>query len=275
MEFYQLLPVWFQYTYVGVLGLIIGSFLNVFIYRLHTGKSLAGHSHCMSCGTGLRPFELVPLLSYLCLRGRCMTCGCHIPVRYFLVELCTALLFLVVYAIAGSLIEFFYLAVLMSLLVVITVYDMRHYIIPDSLTLALLVITSMWQVFLLYGGGTWQGLLIALGAALLGAGFFYVLWWVSNGRWIGFGDVKLAVPLGIMVGPTAVFSMIVFSFWIGAAVSLLLIGGAKLIRGQVRLQNRIFSLTIKSVVPFAPFLIAGSLVVLFTNINVLSLFSSI
>jgi leader peptidase (prepilin peptidase) / N-methyltransferase len=272
---FDLLPLWYQYTYVGVLGLIIGSFLNVYIYRLHTGKSLAGHSHCLSCGTGLRPYELVPLFSYLFLKGRCRTCGCYIPVRYFIVELVTALFFLLAYSVAASLEEFVYLAILLCILTVITVYDIRHFIIPDSLTAALLVLTLVWQGYLVYLGGAWETLVMTLGAAVIGAGFFFFLWFISNGRWIGFGDVKLAIPLGIMVGPTMVFSMVVFSFWIGAAVSLLLIGLSKLIRGQVRLQNRIFRLTIKSVVPFAPFLVAGSLLVLFTHINVLSFFSSL
>lgn len=272
---FEVLPLAYQYFFATVFGLIIGSFLNVYIYRLNTGKSLAGHSHCMSCGTGLRPYELVPLLSYLFLRGRCSTCGCYIPARYFIVELLTGLLFLAAYTIASSLLELVYLWSLLSILVVITVYDIRHFIIPDRLTIALTLITLLWQGRLLYQSGSLYDLGITVGAALLGAGFFYFLWFVSNGRWIGFGDVKLAFPLGLLVGPAAVFSMIVFSFWIGAGVSLALIGTAKLIGGQFRLRNRIFSLTIKSVVPFAPFLIAGSLLVLFTQINVLSFFSTI
>jgi prepilin signal peptidase PulO-like enzyme (type II secretory pathway) len=182
---------------------------------------------------------------------------------------------LAAYTIASSLLELVYLWSLLSILVVITVYDIRHFIIPDRLTIALVLITLAWQGRLLYLGGTFYELGVAVGAALLGAGFFYFLWFISNGRWLGFGDVKLAFPLGLMAGPTAVFSMIVFSFWIGAGVSLALIGTAKLIRGQFRLRNRIFSLTIKSVVPFAPFLIAGSLLVLFTQINVLPFFSTI
>ena len=272
---FALLPLCYQYFFALVFGLIIGSFLNVYIYRLNTGKSLAGHSHCMSCGTGLRPYELVPLFSYIFLRGRCRICGCYIPIRYFIVELFTGILFLAAYTIASSLLELVYLWFLLSILVVITVYDIRHFIIPDQLTVALVFITLAWQGYLLSLGGTFYGLGNTLAAALLGAGFFYFLWFISNGRWIGFGDVKLAFPLGVMVGPVAVFSMIVFSFWIGAGVSLALIGTAKLIGGQFRLRNRIFSLTIKSVVPFAPFLIAGSLLTLFTQINVLSFFSTI
>lgn len=272
---FEVLPLCYQYFFATVFGLIIGSFLNVYIYRLHTGKSLAGHSHCMSCGTGLRSYELVPLFSYLFLRGRCRTCGCYIPIRYFIVELLTGMLFLAAYTIASSLIELLYLWLLLSILVVITVYDIRHFIIPDRLTIALGLITLAWQGRLLYLGGTFYELGVTVGAALLGAGFFYFLWFISGGRWLGFGDVKLAFPLGLLVGPLAVFSMIVFSFWIGAGVSLALIGMAKLIRGQFRLRNRIFSLTIKSVVPFAPFLIAGSLLVLFTQINVLAFFSTI
>lgn len=270
----EILPLWQQYTFVAILGLIIGSFLNVYIYRLNTGKSLAGHSHCLSCGTGLKLYELIPLVSYLFLRGRCRTCGCHIPVRYFVVELLTAVLFLLSYQLASSAYELVFLWLVMSVLVVITVYDIRHYIIPDSLTAALTVVSLLWYGSLIYTGTSWTIVGEALLAALAGAGFFFILWLISKGAWLGFGDVKLAFPLGLIAAPSLVFSMVVYSFWVGAAVSLLLIGVGKLVRGQVHLHKWFGRLTIKSVVPFAPFMIAGCLIVLFTHSNVLSLFSS-
>ncbi len=270
----EMLPLAYQYSFVFLFGLIIGSFLNVVIYRLHTGKSLQGHSHCLSCGTTLRAYELVPLVSYLLLRGRCRSCGCYIPVRYFVVELCTGLLFLLSFVFASSLSEMLLWWVVMSLFVVITVYDVRHYIIPDSMTALLTLIGIFWYGFLLYTGTPWITVGEAFLAALAGSGFFFLLWFISKGAWLGFGDVKLAFPLALLVGPGLVFSMIVYSFWAGAAISLLLIGFGRLMRGQVRLGKWTQRLTIKSVVPFAPFMILGCLIVLFTRYNVLSLFSS-
>ncbi len=269
-----MLPLWYQYTFATVFGLIIGSFLNVLIYRFHTGKSLQGHSHCLSCGTTLRAYELIPLLSYVVLRGRCRSCGCHIPARYFVVELLTGGLFLFSYVLASSLAELVYLWTVMAVFVVITVYDIRHYIIPDSLTALLTLLALGWYGVQLYGGADWTSVGEAFLAALLGTGFFFLLWFISKGAWIGFGDVKLALPLGLIAGPSFVFSMVVYSFWVGAAISLLLVGLSKLVRGQVRLGKLFGRLTIKSVVPFAPFMIAGCLIVLFTRYNVLSLFSS-
>jgi leader peptidase (prepilin peptidase)/N-methyltransferase len=112
-----------------------------------------------------------------------------------------------------------------------------------------------------------------IAAAAAASGFLLLLWLVSVGRWIGFGDVKLTFPLGLIVGAVNVFSMMVLSFWIGAGISLLLISAAKLQRGQLGLRFLPANLTIKSVVPFAPFLVAGCLVVLFTKLNVLNLFT--
>lgn len=251
-------------------GAIIGSFLNVYIYRFHTGRSLAGRSHCLSCGTPLRAYELLPILSYLWLRGRCRTCGCAFTARYFFVELVTGLLFVLAVYHTQILNELFLLVLLLSILVVIFIYDIRHFIIPDSLTIASTVMAV--GLMIVYYGTQWNYYLIDLAAAALGSSFLFLLWFVSKGQWLGFGDVKLAIPLGLMVGASKVFSMIVFSFWIGAAVSLLLVGLAKLERGKLTLPFLPAGLTIKSVVPFAPFLIAGSLLVFFTNLNVLTIF---
>ncbi|MCA9362246.1 prepilin peptidase, partial [Candidatus Kaiserbacteria bacterium] len=130
-------------------GVIIGSFLNVYIYRFHTGKSLAGHSHCLSCGTPLRWFELFPILSYMILRGRCRTCGCRIPSRYFLVELATGVLFALTLTLTLDLAAILLWWFIFSVLVVILVYDLYHYIIPDRLvivltTAALLLLGYQW-----------------------------------------------------------------------------------------------------------------------------------
>lgn len=264
---------WLQVIAFGF-GVIIGSFLNVLIYRFHTGKSLAGHSHCLSCGVRLRWFELFPLLSYVALRARCRTCGCAVPARYFLVELLTGALFVLALTHSLDVVAVLGLWTILSILVVITVYDLYHFIIPDELTAVL-----AGAVFLFIGYEYWMtGLMFAellsdAFAAVLGAGFLYLLWLVSKGQWIGFGDVKLALPLGFLVGSGLVFSFIVLSFWIGAAVSLMIIGWGHIRRGKASLRFGGQALTMKSAVPFAPFLIVSALVVFFSHFNVLTLFT--
>jgi prepilin signal peptidase PulO-like enzyme (type II secretory pathway) len=112
-------------------------------------------------------------------------------------------------------------------------------------------------------------------SALGAASFYFFLWIVSKGRWIGFGDVKLALVLGLFLYPLQAFSMVVFSFWIGAGVSvLLLLSVALLKRGQKRLPFLPVALTIKSEVPFAPFMIVSFCLVFFAHANVLALIES-
>lgn len=273
-ELFLGVPLSLLYMMVFGFGVIIGSFLNVYIYRFHTGKSLSGSSHCLSCATPLQWYELFPLVSYLVLRGRCRTCSCKIPSRYFLVELATGLLFIGSAMISSSLIEMFILWLVMSILVVITVYDLYHFIIPDAFTAVLTAVAVGLLVYeyVAYGLGI-EAIGWSILSALGGVFFFLMLWVVSKGRWLGFGDVKLAFPLGLLVGPIFVFSFVVMSFWIGAAISVGILAIAKLKRGQGGLQLTGRSLTMKSAVPFAPFLVASCLLVLFTHINVLELFS--
>lgn len=268
-------PDWF-FSYimatVFVFGAIIGSFLNVVIYRFHTGKSLSGHSHCMSCQTKLRWFELFPLFSYLFLRGKCRTCGSYIPPRYFIVELLTGLALLAVLLRGGDVALMFLTGVLFALLIVISVYDLYHFVIPNELVILVSVVTlSMFGVELFYGAPLkllLPALLSSLGAFL----FFGGLWKVSGGRWIGFGDAKLAVPLGFLAGFPTVFSLIVLSFWIGAIVSIFMLGTQALLkRGQIPLRFFGAPLKMSSEVPFAPFLIAGFILSYFYGVDVLEL----
>jgi len=268
-------PSWWLFSVAFGFGVIVGSFLNVYIYRFHTGKSLSGHSHCLSCATPLKWFELFPLLSYLALRARCRSCGCKIPVRYFLVELTTGLLFLGSVSVVTDITELLLLWLILAILVIITVYDFYHFIIPDSLTLALTVsVAGLLAMQTYLGLISVDGLLLDMGAAAGGVLFFLFLWLISKGAWIGFGDVKLAFPLGLLVGAQLVFSFVVLAFWIGAALSLTIIGVLYLHnRGKAGLQLPTTTLTMKSAVPFAPFMVASSLVILFTQFNVLQLFS--
>jgi prepilin signal peptidase PulO-like enzyme (type II secretory pathway) len=147
-------------------------------------------------------------------------------------------------------------------------------IIPDEFVIALLGLATLRMLWQVVPAGEWVSVMWHVIAALAGSLFFFGLWKFSQGRWLGFGDVKLVFPLGLLVGASGVFSMIVLSFWIGAAISLFLLGVQKFQRGgQPRLRFLGTELTMTSAVPFAPFLIAGCLAVLLFDLNVLSLFS--
>lgn len=267
----------FEYISVFLLGSIVGSFLNVVLYRIHTGKTLGGRSHCMSCLSTLRWYELLPVVSYLVQKGRCRTCSSYIPVRYFLVEILTGLLYVLMWFIFSSNLFLFGLnAILSSLFVLILVYDIAHAIIPDELTYAVFGVAF---VSLLYGYIVDPDITRILShglAGTFGALFFFSLWHISKGRWIGLGDAKLALPLGLIVGAAGTFSMIVLSFWIGALLSLSLLGLERLTkRGKIRLHFLATPLTIKSEVPFAPFLILGFLFVHIFHANIFTITSAL
>ena len=283
----DLLPLWYQFSIIFVFGLLIGSFLNVVMYRFHTGRSLSGHSHCLSCGTSLRWFELFPLLSYLALRGKCRSCGCHIPIRYFLLELATALLFLLIYIQFGISVLSGVTVLLGVILLMITVYDLYHMVIPDELVIAVGGLGLVHFALTHYTGFIWEDVLMHLLAAAGAFGFYGGLWFVSKGRWIGFGDAKLAIPLGFILGPMATFSFVVLSFWVGAAVSILILLlprvrhiasylstavwnlGRTCPQGSVVNSRRYF--TMKSEVPFAPFMVIAFLLVYVCGVHVLDI----
>jgi len=274
LDLVGLLPTWYIPTVAFVFGVLIGSFLNVVLCRLNTGQSLHGHSHCLSCGQRIKPYDLVPLLSYLALRGRCRTCGSYIPGRYFLVELLTGFLFLFVALTVTDWLVGLVLLFVMAILVLIVFYDLDHLIIPDRLVLLLLgagLTLAAYQRLL--ADFDWLYLSYDLGAAGLGSLFLYGLWAYSKGKWIGFGDVKLAFPLGLMVGYTGVFSFLTLAFWVGAVVGIILLLFARISRGQPGLRFGRRHLTMKSPVPFAPFMITGFLLTLFFSLDVLRIFT--
>jgi len=159
---------------------------------------------------------------------------------------------------------------------IIFVYDLYHFIIPDSMTLSLLILSVVILGYKSYFlASSSETVLLTLGAALGASAFFLILWLVSKGAWLGFGDVKLAFPLALLVGSEYVFSLVVLAFWVGAIISLGLLAIARLNRGKAHLHLAGSALTMKSAVPFAPFLVASCLIILFTKLNVLELFSFI
>lgn len=271
----ELLWILFYFT----LGTIIGSFLNVVALRYNSGRLITGRSACFSCGEVLSSYDLIPVLSYVIGFGRCRSCGSSISLQYPLIEIFTGILFLGVHLSGFSLLYSFYALVIFSILIIILIYDFKHNIIPDGLVYSFIALVFI-GLFIDFSSLT----LIVPSVSNLIAGPiisfpFILLWFISRGRWIGLGDAKLALGIGWMLGLIGGFSAIVLSFWIGAVVSVSL-----LLWGRISLyfskrawwSTTLFSgsrqLTIKSEIPFAPFLIVGLLLVFFFNINVLELF---
>lgn len=271
-----LLPPYYVLFVTLILGLIMGSFLDVVVSRFHTGKSINGRSRCMSCGHTLSWYELFPLVSFFILKGKCASCDARIPSRLLLMEVLTAGVFMLVYASSPSLIFLAFGLTLVSLLIVIAAYDMRHMVIPNEFVIAVLLCAFGYVGYQAYS--TWSlvsvlpHMLAGLGATL----FYLALWIVSKGRWIGFGDVKLAFPLGLMLLPFGAFSFVVFSFWIGALLSIVLILIQKVLeKGKRHVSFLQIPLTMKSEVPFAPFMLIAFVLVFFLRLDVLSLIAKL
>jgi len=255
---------------IFLFGLAIGSFLNVVIYRFNTGVGVNGRSGCMTCRRTLSWYELVPVVSFLFQKGRCRGCATKLSWQYPLVELLTAGLFtatLLKYSgaalTAPTIISFIMMLIVWSLLVVILVYDLKHKIIPDVFVYAFAIIGLLRILFFVpvSSGSLFYSALIAGPLLFLP---FYLLWLVSQGRWIGLGDGKFALGMGWMLGLGLGISAIVLSFWIGAVVSLAIMGIFALISKHKQL-------TMKSEIPFAPFLILGFALVYFFSIDVMGL----
>lgn len=205
-------------VFVGALGLIFGSFLNVVAHRLPRGESLARpRSRCPQCGTQIRPRDNVPVLSWLMLRGRCRDCGTPISRRYPLVELLTAVLCAVVVAVKGVEPEALVGIVLVLLLVPITLIDLEHRIIPNKLTL-LGAVAGAALVAVFFPGDLVENLI----AAAVAGGFFLLAALVYPAG-MGMGDVKLAGMLGVFLGRAvapALFAALLAGSLIGVALIL-------------------------------------------------------
>lgn len=249
---------------VFIFGTIVGSFLNVIIYRYNSGMSpLSGRSQCFACAKTLRFYELVPIFSFLLQGGRCRGCKVKFSLQYPLVEGMTGFMFLAVYLLGKPLPESIYLVVIFSTLIVIALYDVRHQIIPDGLAAFFALLALGWFFWVagfaraLHFPYLWT---IIAGPMLFLP--FWFLWFVSGGRWLGLGDGKLALGIGWFLGATLGGSAVMLAFWIGALWAL----------GVMALQKigaHFFSrhLSMQSEIPFGPLLILGLFIVYFTGVN--------
>jgi prepilin signal peptidase PulO-like enzyme (type II secretory pathway) len=258
-------------------GLIIGSFLNVIILRFDTGKGYGGRSTCFSCGKALSWIELLPMISFLFQRGKCTGCRSKISWQYPIVEFFTGLLFVLVFLfepVAGAtnfwkIITLFASFVAWASLVVIFVYDLRHMVIPEEFILVFGASALLRVVALMSSGGV-DVLISHIAGALIFSLFLFSLWFFSGGKWVGFGDVELALAIGLYLGAPLSLSAIALSFWIGAIVSLIFIASKKYM-GTKQLRQGAKEITMRSEIPFAPYLIIGMALAWLTGIDLFHL----
>ena len=268
------------YILVFIFGTIIGSFLNVLILRHGTGRSfVSDRSVCWSCGKILRWYELVPIVSYVVLRGKCSACKTRISIQYPIVEFLTGALFVLgAWSISDMLLLPLWgivslaalLTLIISLSVMITVYDIRHTIIPNTWVYIFATATLLYTaVFYMATYGTlaeWSVWDMAAGPLLSLP--FAALWFFSRGSAMGLGDAKLALGIGWLLGLMGGLSALILGFWCGAITGLALMGMHR-VKGLFGIQKRF---TMKSEIPFGPFLLLGMLIVHFFHIQALHLF---
>jgi len=242
----------------GILGLLIGSFLNVVIHRVPLGESVVHpRSRCPGCGTELAPRDNVPVLSWVLLRGRCRTCGEPISPRYPLVELGTAVLFAAVAVWCGlswALPAYLYLA---AISVALSAIDLDVRRLPDKIVLPSYVVALVLLLLPSIAEGRWDAY---LRAALTGVGLFafYFLLALIYPAGMGFGDVKLSGVLGIYLGwyswGLAILATFV-AFLLGAVVGVVV-----MVRTREGRRTK---------VPFGPFMLVGTFLALFVGQRVI------
>jgi len=244
--------------FFGLLGLIIGSFLNVVIYRVPRGESIVyPGSHCPACGHNLRPWELIPVLSFLILRGRCSQCRERISWRYPLLEFLNGLLYY--YAAwkntGGSFLELGIDFYFISILLVLGAIDWDTFRLPDIFTLPLLGIGLLVAFFLPQAPSGWE----SLGAALGAGGFFWLIT-VVYPKGMGLGDVKFVAALGAFLGVAGILMTIFIASLTGSIIGLI----------SLALKKRGF----REQIPFGPYLAFGALIAFFWGQEIMNFYFS-
>jgi len=264
----------FVATLIFILGSAVGSFLSVIIYRLQTKKKgiIFSRSFCPSCKKKLKWKHLIPIFSWIFLRGKCAYCGKQISSHYLVMEFLTGLLFLAAflnwnflevipstidpnllnYSINWhnlELVVFYFIE--FSLLLAIFFYDLMHKEIPDKLSLPAIGIAIAGG--LVFGTPSPLSMLIGGGGIML---FFALQFFLSKGKWIGGGDLRLGALMGILLGWEKGLLALILAYLVGAVISIALLTRKKV--------------TGKTTIPFGPFLITGTLIALFYGSEIIT-----
>ncbi|MDD5290333.1 MAG: prepilin peptidase [Patescibacteria group bacterium] len=251
------------YIFIFIFGLCIGSFINALVYRLYEEMPIAkARSICPKCKHQLRWQDNIPLISFIFLRGQCHFCREKISWQYPLIELATGALFVLasyfVFLSSSSsyyfIILLLYYFITLSFLITIFLFDLKHSLIPDKISLPAIVVVLIFQIFFWLGGEMPMGLglknlsFVAI-SAIIGGSWFALQYFLSKGKWVGGGDIRLGILMGIVLPWPHILTALFLSYIVGALVALpLLIFKKK---------------TMKSEIPFGVFLVPTTLIVMF------------
>ena len=252
----------------GILGTIVGSFINALSYRFNTGRGMGGRSYCDTCGHVLSPLDLVPIFSYLFLRGRCRYCSAKISIQNPLVEIVAALLSVLTYVANPEPLSYVFWFVVWMIFLFVVVYDLRHTIIPSICSVLLVLLSLVALFFDLHTLSFAVPPLWSLLAGPILALPLFLLSLISGGRWMGWGDSGLELSIGWFLGLSFGATALMLSFWSGA-----IIGVGLLLFSRIRWQRADQQLTMVSEIPFAPFLVFGMFLVYFFHVDFFSMLS--
>ena len=241
-----------SYLIVILIGLVVGSFLNVVIFRMRELHTVVNtRSHCLECKKEIAWYDLIPFFSFFLLKTRCRNCKKPISWQYPLVEAGTAILFLLFYLKFGLTWDLMFQCLIGVFLIVIFVYDLKHSLIPDEMlypAIVLAVIYAATQNMAIFK--------MALLSFAISLGFFLLIYLLGKGKWMGLGDVKLSILLGFLAPFPNILIVLFFAFIIGSIVGIILIFSGKK--------------TLKSEIPFGPFMIIGLYLGIFFSDQILA-----
>lgn len=235
-------------AFVFIFGLTVGSFLNVLIDRLPNDKSILGRSHCDYCRKTLQPQDLIPIISYIILKGRCRFCKKSLSFQYPLIELLTGLFFVLTWIVLADkgIGEQSYTMAIMAVFIAMFFSDIKYQILPDEEQVALLTISL---IFLITNGASSTSLIERFVFSFAAMVPLLLLYLATKGKGMGFGDVKLSFVLGFLFGLQGALIILYIAFITGG------------IFGTFALLTKLHRL--KSKIAFGPFLIIGAVVYLF------------
>ena len=244
-----------------IFGSAIGSFVNVIVTRLGVSSIVKGRSKCLHCGKVLSWKELFPVLSYLLLKGKCKDCGAKYGVDHLVVEIIFGLIFILVYHyilqgqidMTHQVLWLVYYTLFFITLGTVALYDLKHKVIPINYFLGFFALTII-ELFLRYQS---EGSLTVLWSPLIVAFPFLLLFLISRGKWLGFGDVLMLIAVGAFFEVLQGLTVFFFSVWIGAIVGIIM----KVIDKKVKMKTEI---------PFIPFIAISIILVLFLDIDIFS-----
>ena len=238
------------------LGLIVGSFSNVCIYRIPRNESVIyPASHCTKCRTKIKPVDNIPLLSYILLKGRCRNCGSKISIQYPVVEFLTGLIYLIIYLIYGLSIQSLVYIILLSALIIIAFIDLQEQIIPDVISLPGIVVGLILSFIVPY-----MSFINSVLGTLVGGGIILIIAWVGSiifkKEAMGGGDAKLTAMIGAFLGWRYTIISLFLGFFLGALTGIILI--------MTKIKKR------EDAIPFGPFIALGSIITLLCGEKILA-----